>query len=426
MQTPNESGARFWSFLKRPAGMFLILGVVFFAGLYAGIHQTQTEAAGATSTITLGGVPGLSGNEPKNVDLTAFWKSWNLLSNNFVQAHATGSTPTDQEKVYGAIQGLVDSYKDPYTTFFPPADAAVFDQDISGSFSGVGMEMGADKDGALVVISPLKGSPAEAAGVKSGDKILMIGATTTDGMRVDQAVKLIRGVQGTSVKLTLSRSGVAQPMVISITRDTIKIPTIDYKNNVSNGIFEIDLYNFSAVSPNDFREALRSFFQSGDTRLILDLRGNPGGYLDAAVDMASFFLPAGETIVTEDYRGTQPNSIHRSLGYNVFANKKLSMAILTDQGTASAAEILAGALQQHGIAKVIGTRTFGKGSVQQLFDLGGGAELKVTVARWLTPNGTSISDGGLKPDIQATTTAQQVAAGQDPQKDAAIQYLINQ
>ena len=166
--------------------------------------------------------------------------------------------------------------------------------------------------------------------------------------------------------------------------------------------------------------------QSGNKKLVLDLRGNPGGYLEAAVQMASFFLPIGETIVTEDYKGKQANSTHRSLGYNVFAGKELKMVILVNQGSASASEILAGALQQHEVAKLVGTRTFGKGSVQQLLQLGGGAEIKITVARWLTPNGSNISDGGLQPDIKVERTAEDFQAGRDPQMEAALNWLKTQ
>jgi len=212
---------------------------------------------------------------------------------------------------------------------------------------------------------------------------------------------------------------------VTLTRETINIPVIDTKE-MPGGIFDITLYSFSENSADLFQTALRQFVQSGDTKLVLDLRGNPGGYLDAAVDMASYFLPVGDVVVTEDFKGKQPDVDHRSVGYNIFANdKNFKMAILVDQGSASAAEILSGALQQHGVAKLVGTRTFGKGSVQELMDLGGGAELKVTIARWLTPNGTSISDGGLTPDINATTTQADVTAGNDPQMNAAVQYLSN-
>ncbi len=207
-------------------------------------------------------------------------------------------------------------------------------------------------------------------------------------------------------------------------RDTINVPTIDTKE--SGGVFTISLYSFSASSAAQVRDALRKYFLSGDTKLILDLRGDPGGYLDQAVQIASYFLPVGDVVVTEDTQGHGDNTVHRSTGQNVFAGKKLAMAILIDQGSASASEILAGALQQHNVAKLVGTRSFGKGSVQQLVDLGGGAELKVTIARWLTPNGTSISDGGLTPDIKADRTQDDAINGKDPQMSAAVAWLATQ
>lgn len=410
------------------AGVLFALVVAFGAGLVSGLNEARTQAVNAaastsTPTVTIS-LSGDDASAPKDLNMSQFWKAWNLLDKNFVESHASGSIPTYRERVYGAIEGLVSSYGDPYTEFFLPDDAAIFQGDISGSFGGAGMEIGI-QDNVLAIVAPLRGSPAERAGIENGDKILTIDGVAAAHLGVNEAVKRIRGEVGTTVKLTIMRAGEKEPRAIDIVRETIEVPTIDYRDDPQNKIFEIDLYNFDAISTNKFREALRAYFLSGDTRLILDLRGNPGGYLDAAVDMASFFLPQGAVIVTEDYRGTQANIAHRSFGYNVFANKKLSMAILVDQGSASAAEILAGALQQHGVAVLIGTRTFGKGSVQQLMDLGGGAQLKVTVARWLTPNGTSISDGGLKPDINATTTVQDFAAGKDPQKAAAVQWLVN-
>jgi carboxyl-terminal processing protease len=410
---------------KKKASLALaILAFVFGAGVYAGIEknlwnsEASAQTGSSTITFTLG-----ADTQPSNVDMGQFWKAWNLLEQNYVPTHTSSTIPTTQARLYGAIEGLTNSYGDPYTVFMPPSDAQVFQQDISGEFDGVGMELGT-KDNKLVVVAPLKGSPSEKAGVLSGDVVLAIDSKPTDGLAVDDAVKLIRGKKGTTVTLLIGRVGQSQPLSIPIVRDTINIPIVNNFKR-SDGVYEIDLYSFSANSADLFRSALRDFFTSGSTKLLLDLRGNPGGYLEAAVDMASYFLPVGDVVVTEDFKGKQDNIVHRSLGYNVFQNKKLTMAILIDQGTASASEILSGALQQHGVAKLVGTRSFGKGSVQELLDLGGGAELKVTVARWLTPNGSSISDGGLTPDIQATTTQQDVATGKDPQKDAAIEYLFS-
>jgi carboxyl-terminal processing protease len=229
---------------------------------------------------------------------------------------------------------------------------------------------------------------------------------------------------GTTVVLGIERTG-SKPLTISIVRQTIQIPEINYYQG-PDGVYVIQLYEFTENSADLFRDALRAFVQTGDTKLVLDLRGNPGGYLDQAVDIASYFLPVGDTVVTEDFEGHQQNIVNESLGYNVFAGKTLSMAVLIDQNSASASEILAGALQQHGVAKLVGTRSFGKGSVQEVMDLGGGAELKITIARWLTPNGTSISNGGLTPDINATTTPADVAAGNDPTMQAAVDWLETQ
>lgn len=389
--------------------MLLAVALSFGVGLYAGLSERVSGNVFAQ---------GLGGAQPAGVDFSKFWQAWTLLNRNFVE---TGSStiPTDQDKLYGAIQGLTESYGDPYTTFLPPAEAKQFNENISGSFGGVGMEMGT-KDGRITVIAPLKGSPAERAGVRSGDVVVAVDATSTAGMSVDDAVKIIRGPEGTPVKLTLERAGEAE-LVVTIVRETINIPIIE--GTIEDGVYVIELYSFSQNSTELFRQELRKFFRSGLSTLLLDLRGNPGGYLEAAVQMASFFLPMGEVVVTEDYGGKQSNVVHRSLGYNVFANRELKMVVLVDRGSASASEILAGALDQHGVATLIGERTFGKGSVQQLMELGGGAELKVTVARWLTPDGSSIADGGLTPDTIVERTAEDVAAGRDPQKEAAIRLL---
>lgn len=406
-------------------GFFFVITLAFGSGIYLGFSgrigdMVSAQSSAPTYTLKIGGA-----TQPSDVDMAEFWKAWEVLNERFVQTHGSTSLPTDKEKLYGAIQGLVDSYGDPYTTFFPPVQAAIFTENISGAFGGVGMQLDQDKDGNIVVTAPLKDSPAQKAGVLSGDIVVKINATSTEGMKLEQAVSFIRGPKGTPVTITLVRKGEAAPVEVTIVRDTISIPEIKTYTR-PDGVFVIQLYTFSGNSADLFREALREFVQSGKTRLILDLRGNPGGYLEAAVQMASYFLPVGEVVVTEDFKGKQNNEVARSLGYNVFSGKKLSMAILIDQGSASASEILAGALSQHGVAKLVGQKSFGKGSVQQLVDVGGGAQLKVTVARWLTPNGTSLSDGGLVPDILATTTVQDIKEGKDPGMDAAARYLLGQ
>ncbi len=402
----------------RALGVLVFLFIAFGAGLYMGLSNNFTLATAADSL----NLSAVNGTKPGDVNFEKFWRAWNELDQNFVASTASTTIPSEEEKLWGAIAGLTSSYGDPYTVFMPPAEAQIFQEDISGEFSGVGMELGT-KDGQLTVVAPLKNSPAERAGIRSGDQVIGVDGKPTEGMAVDDAVKMIRGPKGTSVKLFIIRDG-GQPFEITVMRDVIQVPIINnYRRN--DGIYVIELYSFTANSTELFRDALRQFMQSGSTKLIFDLRGNPGGYLEAAVQMASYFLPVGDVVVTEDYKGKRDNIPHRSVGYNVFANRKLQMAILIDQGSASASEILAGALQQHNVAKLVGTRSFGKGSVQELIELGGGAELKVTIARWLTPNGTSISDGGLKADIEAKRTAEDVKAQRDPQMDAAVQYLLS-
>ncbi len=359
-------------------------------------------------------------DKPEDVDFALFWKAWNTVNEKFVRTKVA-STTTDKDKVYGAIKGMVESVNDPYTVFFPPAEATSFESEIEGNFEGVGMEMGI-KGEVLTVITPLKGSPAEKSGIRPGDKVIQIEGKMTTDYSIDQAVKLIRGKKGTSVTLLVVREGVEKPIEIKIVRDTINLPTIDTKLDTKNNIFTIKLYTFSAQSASLFRNALREFVDSKSNKLILDLRGNPGGFLDAAVDMASWFLPPGKTVVMEDYGNGKTEVVERSRGYNIF-NENLRMIILIDGGSASASEILAGALSEYGKAKLVGTKSFGKGSVQEYIKLNSETALKVTVARWMTPNGKSISEGGLIPDVEVKLTAEDVTAGRDPQMDKAIELL---
>lgn len=346
----------------------------------------------------------------------SFWKVWKVLDEKFVRAAST----TTEKKIYGAIEGLTASYDDPYTVFFPPVESKMFKEDIAGDFGGVGMEIGV-KNKQLQVISPLKDSPAEKAGVKTGDYIISINGTSTIDMSTDQAIKLIRGPKGTEVKISFLSTGSSKPVIKTIIRDTIKIPTIDVVSK-PGGITVISLYSFSANSPELFRNALREFITSGNHKLILDLRKNPGGYLDAAWDMASWFLPAGKTIVIEDFGSNGKQDVFRSKGYNIF-NDNLQMLILVDGGSASASEILAGALREHGIAKLVGTKTFGKGSVQELINITDDTSLKVTIASWLTPKGHNLSHDGLEPDYNVPINEKDAAAKIDVQMNKAIELL---
>jgi len=382
-----------------------IVVLAFFVGIYVGGNGSQPAELVTNNAVTAD-------------QFSHYWKAWKILDEKLV----TASSTSNENKIYGSIQGLAESYGDPYTTFFPPAEAKIFKEDIAGDFGGVGMEIGV-KDRQLQVISPLKGSPAEKSGVKSGDFILSINGTTTVGMSSDQAVKYIRGPKGTEVKIMFLPTGSQKPVTKTIVRDTIVVPTIDTSLK-PGGISVINLYSFTASSPDLFRQALREFVLSGNHKLILDLRNNPGGYLDAAWDIASWFLPAGKTVVTEDFGQNGSPNIFRSKGYNIF-NSNLRMLVLVDGGSASASEILAGALQENGVAKLVGTKTFGKGSVQELISLTPDTSLKITIARWLTPKGHNLSNEGLTPDYEVAVTEKDVAAKKDPQLEKAVQLLQN-
>jgi carboxyl-terminal processing protease len=357
-----------------------------------------------------------SSSKVENVNMDAFWQVWKLLDEKFVSKK--GGIITTDEKIWGAIQGLTNAYGDPYTVFMPPSESKMFNSDISGNFEGVGMEIGI-KDGVLTVISPLKGTPALKAGIKTGDVIISINGSSTDSMSVDKAVEIIRGKAGTEVTLKILREGEKDYLTIKVVRETINIPTID--TEIKNDVFIIRLYNFYANSPDLFKDALRKFILSGKAKLIIDLRGNPGGYLDAAVDMASYFLPLGKTIVIEDFGGKADNIVYRSKGYYLF-NENLKLAILINKGSASASEILAGAFRDNGLAKLVGETSFGKGSVQELLSVTSNTSLKVTVAKWFTPNGTSISDEGLKPDYEVSN-AKNNPKNLDLQELKAIEIL---
>lgn len=398
----------------RAVSFALVAAIAFVAGLSIG---TSSSPATVIAHIPLMG-DGLDATPDQSADLTDFWKAWNVLEANYVITHASSTMPSTKDRIYGAIQGLAAAYGDPYTVFFPPTEAKAFSDNISGSFAGVGMEIDV-KDNVLTVIAPLKGTPAEAAGIKSGDIIAAINGKATDGISVDQAVNEIRGPIGSIVDLTIVRGG--KPIDIKITRETIQVPETDDGLDAKTGVYHIALYEFTSNSASLFDQAFARFKASGSKKLVIDLRGNPGGYLDAAVDIASHFLPKGAKIVTEDFDGKAQNIVHTSYGYADLPTGT-TVVVLVDGGSASASEILAGALQDNKVATIIGAQSFGKGSVQTLIPLDGGS-LKVTVARWVTPDGHWIMGNGITPDIKVAYTAADAKAGTDPQMARAVQFL---
>lgn len=394
---------------------YIIISLVVIAGVLGiGIY------IGYSHQPDINKVTSISNKNPQvdtTADFSTFWKVWNILNQKSIYAKKV----TDQDRVWGAISGLASSLGDPYTVFFPPKENKSFSEAIAGSFDGIGAEIGM-KDEILTVIAPLKDSPAYKAGLKAGDKIIEINKTNTNNMTVDAAIDLIRGPHGTTVTLTILRQGESNTRDIIVTRDKIQIPTIDTEMR-KDGIFVIKFYSFSENSASLFRDALIKFIDSKSNKLILDLRGNPGGYLDSAVNIGSWFINEGDVIVSENsLNGTKP-TIYKSHGPRLF-NDKLKFVVLVDGGSASASEILAGALQEHGIATLVGEKTFGKGSVQELVKITDDTSLKVTIANWYTPNGISISLQGLEPDVKVPFTQADYDAKKDPQLDKAVEILL--
>ncbi|HVW82704.1 MAG TPA: S41 family peptidase [Candidatus Paceibacterota bacterium] len=402
--------------MTRAIAFALVAAVAFGAGVL--VAGPESGVASVINALPLVG-SGLDATPAPAADLAPFWEEWNALAANYVITHASSSLPTAAQMIQGAMEGLAASYGDPYTVYFPPQQASDFNSDIAGNFEGVGMEIDVVA-GVLTVVSPLKGTPAAAAGIKAGDQIVAIDGTSTEGMSTDEAVDLIRGPAGSTVDLSIVREGV--PLDINVVRASIQVPEEDDAIIPGTQVYKIALYEFTANSADLFDRAFSRFRQSGATHLIIDLRGNPGGYLDAAVDIASHFLPKGATIVTEDYGGKKASDVDVSKGYLDFPAGD-TLAVLVDGGSASASEILAGALQDSKKAEIMGEQSFGKGSVQTVIPIGEG-ELKVTIARWLTPAGHWIMGNGITPDIKVPAASSTPATpAQDPQLMRAVQYL---
>lgn len=385
--------------------VLIILGA-FGLGFYFGkIQILPTPPTGIINT-ELG--------QPEKIDFSLFWEAWRVLEKNYID-----SEKIDYRKMlYGAISGLVDSLKDPYTVFLPPEDAKIFKEDVSGEFQGVGMEIGM-KNGELTVIAPLEGTPADRAGLRAGDKIIKIDDLFTRGIIIDEAVKLIRGPRGTEVVLTIFREGWSETKEFKIVREIIEIPSIKWEVLASNeNIAYIKIYHFSEAARSAFWQAATEILNSRAQKIILDLRNNPGGYLEVAQDIAGWFLEKGQIVTIEDFGGKEEKKEYKSKGPSQLLSYPL--VILINGGSASGSEILAGALQDNRGIKLIGEKSFGKGSVQELKELKEGS-MKITIARWLTPKGNLITDKGLEPDIIVKITEEDYNEGRDPQLDKAIE-----
>lgn len=394
------------------------LSFAFGSGIYyAYTHQLAGEPANASSsTLSLGKVLGKYTKNRQlsnDVNFDLFWDVWDKLEKNYVNK----DTLSEKEMLYGAINGLVASTKDPYTVFMDPKQAETFDSDMAGVFQGIGAEIGIKKD-RLVVIAPIPDSPAQKAGIRSGDFIASINGTSTQGMTTDQAVNLIRGPKGTEVKLIILHAGDEKPVEIKIIRDVIKINSVKTEMR-KDGIFVITLSSFNNDTDELFSKAASEIVAKKPKGIVLDLRNNPGGYLETAINVASYWVATG-TIVSERFADKKVNA-YESRGISLLKNYKT--VVLVNQGSASASEIVSGALQDYKKATIVGKQTFGKGSVQVLETLKDGSSLKVTIAQWLTPQGNNITEKGITPDKIVDFTADDYENNKDPQLEEALKIL---
>lgn len=391
--------------------IFLLVGS-FFAGYEKGKKNVNQTSENVTLTAAIIN----NKNQPTGgtVDFSLFWKVWDLLKEKYVDKDKLDA----QQLVYGAISGMLKATDDPYTSFFDPKQSKDFSENIEGSFDGIGVELGV-KDGILTIIAPLDGSPAQKAGMRSGDKILKVGDKTIADLTIDEAIGLIRGKKGTPVVLTVLHEGEKDTADITVIRDTIEVHsvTVSFKDK---DVAYVRISQFSDNTDREFDDAVNQIIAQKSKGIILDLRDNPGGLLDKAVDIASRMIPRAQVVVSEeDYTGKK-DSLYTSGGDKL---SSLPLVVLINEGSASASEILSGALKDDRGITLVGKKSFGKGCVQQLINLPGGSSVKITVAKWLTPKGDYIMDKGITPDDVVELTRDDIDNNRDPQFDKALETL---
>ncbi len=376
-------------------GVFLI-ALIFSIGYGFGLKGYYIEAKRYPKVTISREIP----IEKKDFNFSLFWKVWDALDAGYYDK----SKLIPAKMVYGAIKGMVSAVGDPYTAFLPPEENKVVEEDLSGSFQGVGIQIGFIGN-QLAVIAPLPDSPAEKAGVKAGDFIVGLKDVAkkieigTVGISLPDAVQIIRGPKGTQITLTLLRDGSSDPLVVDVTRDELNVPSVVYSTVGSDNQFaHIKLLKFGAETKNEWDKAVVKILTDQKIKgIILDVRNNPGGYLQGAVDLASDFLEIGDVVVIEQ-TGDGKKEEFKVDQLARLKNRKL--VVLMNKGSASASEILAGALRDQKHIKLIGDTSFGKGTIQEPQQIENGAGLHITVAKWLTPNETWVNEKGLEPDIK--------------------------
>ncbi len=391
--------------LIRVLAIVVVVGVIGGSGYFLGfkLGKQQSEAV-----IIYRDTPEI------DADFSLFWEAWKALK----KQHYKSDQVTDLDLLYGAIRGLASAFKDPYTVLLTPEQAKILSEDLRGSFGGVGIEIGI-REHQLTIIAPLSGTPADRAGLRSNDKIVEIDGESTRGITLEEAVRKIRGPKGEAVVLTIMREGWSSPKKFPIIRDTIIIPTLDWE--MKDKAAYIRLKSFNQKAYRKFYQAARAITSKQPKGIILDLRNNPGGYLETSVDLAGFFLEKNSLVVKERFSDKHEQEFRTSREPIL---KDYPLVVLINQGSASASEILAGALRDHHRAKLVGEKTFGKGTVQQIRSLDE-SKLKISVAEWILPSGECINEKGIVPDIEVKLTEKDIKQNKDPQLDKAIEILNN-
>lgn len=409
--TQNEEGKR--AFKKSLLFLFILL--LFFGVFKLGYEKGKGGNAQESILSPKDALIINKENQEKTIDFSLFWQAWNLLKEKYVDRGNLDA----HTLFYGAIKGMLSATGDPYTTFFDPKENQAFQEDISGTFEGIGAEMGI-KDDILTIIAPLEGMPAEKAGLMSGDKVIKIEEESTSNLSLEEAVKKIRGSRGTEVKLTIFRIGEDDYRTIVVKRDTILVKSVRFEMK-ENNIAYVRINRFGDDTEKEFSLAVKQILSAKAEKLIIDVRNNPGGFLETAVTMSSAMLPFGKVVVMEENSKGERKEL-KTQGRDSLSH--LPTVVLINEGSASASEILAGALKDNREnVTLIGEKSYGKGSVQEFIPLGNETAVKITVARWLTPLGNQINKVGITPDIEVKLTGDDIKEKRDPQLEKALEIL---
>ncbi len=426
--------------LLRPVGLFLI-AVVAMSLAYGAGFGTAVRVSGAVPQAAWAGIGGVVGHgvvgplvgtdegtatteatagagEP--ADFGLFWEAWEQIHTEYY-----GPLPEDAEFTYGAIRGSLRALDDPYTAFTDPIITEIERPELERKFEGIGAYVTQNKDGQLVIQTPMRGQPAEKAGIMPGDIVIKVDDVDIAGMDTEDAVLLIRGPKGTTVRLTIIREDELEPLIIAVVRDKIDIPSVNevrlLEEEGAPEVGYLQLTVFATETKRELEREIDRLRQEGARALILDLRNNPGGFLNTAVDVASQFIGSGVIVYQEDKYGNRIEEVAQRGGHAL----DLPLVVIVNKGSASASEIVAGAVRDHGRGVLVGETTYGKGSVQNVHSLSDNSQLRVTVAQWLTPSGSHIHDTGIEPDIPLERTPEDIKNERDPQLDGAVEAAMS-